>query len=193
MSLGVLGGNQAGTSCPYSVLALGRQRVSCLESEATPRESGSVEKEPPALALSNNATLLVILLALGRVLGLGAVLPHPHFWGPELGGLFASALGHPPSCFAAIWSLALCRVSPGYPVTVPAVPGQHWSFPDGFWDTREKSSPTAQLLVRGEYLCLHFSLPFPHLLKTADGGTPLLEVLLSIYVSLQCFQLCPAG
>lgn len=48
-----LGGNQAGTSCPCSVMALERQSVSCPESEATPRESVSVEKKPPALTLSN--------------------------------------------------------------------------------------------------------------------------------------------
>lgn len=78
-SLGVLGDAQAGTPCPYSVVAVGGLRASCLEPEAilrgdTPGEGGSEENEPHACALFNKASRLVIPLApvLGRP---GLVVP----------------------------------------------------------------------------------------------------------------------
>lgn len=71
----------------------------------------------------------MILLAPDKVLGLGAVLTHVPYWGLKLQGCpFPYAMGNPP-CFATVWFLALCSPLPGYLVTVPADPDQHWSFP----------------------------------------------------------------
>jgi len=92
-----------------------------------PGKVGWGEHQSPARALSNEATLLAILLGAaappipGRALRLGAVplcvLP------PLLGSLCALTClgrgGHPPACSATIPCLASCSPSLGHPVAVP--------------------------------------------------------------------------